>query len=86
MARRGGPLTTMSLLGILLSLGVVVYYYWDSPQQLLRYCYSLFLLFALVVVARHLSFKLAGPFKARFGKRDQENGESSEFSLKEDAG
>lgn len=69
----------MSGLGILLSLGLLVYCYWNSPLQLLRYCYTLFLLFALAVAARHLWFRLAGPLKATFGKKEQENGEAVDF-------
>ena len=76
MGRSRGSLTTVSGLGVFLSLCWIAYCYWDNPKQLLRYGFSSFLVIALLVVARHVWFSLAGPLKASFGNRKKENGRS----------
>ena len=81
MARRDGTLPTLSWLGLLLSVSFVVYNYWERPQQLFRWGFSLFLLLALFVVARHLWFSVAGPLRRMLGKNKQENGKKIEQRL-----
>ena len=74
MGRSGGSLTAVSSLGVLLCLCLISYYYWNNPKQLLRYGFFLFLVFALLVVVRHVWFSAVGPLKATFGNRREDNG------------
>ena len=81
MGHRRGPLTTLSGLGVLLSLCLIAYYYWDNPKLLLRCGYSLFLVFALLVVVRHVWLSVTGPLKASFGEKKEENGMSYDYGV-----
>ncbi len=74
MGRSGDSLTAVSSLGVLLSLCLISYCYWDNPRQLLRYGFLLFLVFGLLVAVRHIWFRAIGPLKASFANRKEENG------------
>ena len=74
MGRSGDSLTAVSSLGVLLSLCLTSYCYWDNPKQLLRYGFSVFLVFALLVAVRHVWFRMSGPLKASFANRKEESG------------
>lgn len=69
-----GLLTTLSGVAALISVSLIVYNYWHSPKQLLRYVYSFFLLFAFFAVIRHIWFSIAGPLIASFDKKEEVNG------------
>lgn len=74
MSRSSDSLSAVSSLGVFLSLCLLSYCYWDKPKQLLRYGFLLFLVFALLVVVRHIWFCVVGPLKASFGNKKEECG------------
>ena len=74
MGGRSGAVTTLSGLAVLLSVGLMAYYYWDSPKQLMRYLYSAFLALALFAATRHLWLSTVGGAFSRLWMKETENG------------